>query len=129
MKKTILKISIIAMAFILLLTGCGMSAEKQAEMNKSTIDELASKEVGDEVRFGSFNNRAISWTIVAVENNAYLLVSKDTVADKAYNDDGGSIDVDDPKFHANEWSKCSLRQWLNNDFYNEAFGNCQGSCQ
>ena len=116
---SILLVSVVA--GVLMLTGCGMSVEKQAKMNESTLGELETTEIGAEVEFGFYKGHPIKWVVVDENNGAYLLVAKETVASKKYNDDGGSSLISDPLFHANEWNNCSLRTWLNNDFFEEAF--------
>ena len=116
---SILLVSVVA--GFLILTGCGMSVEKQAKMNESTLEKLETTEIGAEVDFGFYNGHAIKWIVVDEKDGAHLLVAKDTVESKKYNDDGGSMNTSDPLFHANEWNNCSLRAWLNNDFYQEAF--------
>ena len=105
----------------LILSGCGMSEEKQTKMNESTLDKLETTEFGEEVDFGFYKGHPIKWIVVEEKDGAYLLVAKNTKEKKKYNDEGGSTKTSDPLFHANEWSNCSLRAWLNNDFYKEAF--------
>ena len=105
----------------LILNGCGMSVEKQAKMNEATLGELETTEIGAEVDFGFYNGHAIKWIVVDEKDGAHLLVAKEIIESKKYNDDGGSMNTSDPLFHANEWNNCSLRTWLNDDFNEEAF--------
>lgn len=98
-----------------------LTPEEIQGINKATIDSLASVELGGEVEFGSQDKRPIKWNVVYKGNHTYLLVSQLSVGRMSYNERGGSIDVNSPLFHANEWANCSLRTWLNNDFYDSAF--------
>lgn len=75
--------------------------------------------VGDNVLFGAYeqdNNNVngkeyIEWLVLAREDNRALLISKYALDSKEYNTEYKDI----------TWETCSLRNWLNNDFINEAF--------
>lgn len=60
--------------------------------------------VGDIVNFGDY-----SWYVISKTENNVQLLCEDMVCEKAYNE--VYVDV--------TWETCTLRQWLNNDFYNE----------
>ncbi|MDR0854177.1 MAG: DUF6273 domain-containing protein [Clostridiales Family XIII bacterium] len=64
--------------------------------------------IGDTIKFGTFGNRVIEWEVLLVEENRALLVSKDCVSQLAYNQEYKRV----------TWEQCSVRQWLNNYFYN-----------
>lgn len=55
----------------------------------------------------------IEWTVVRNENGLILAVSTYCLDNMAYNDS--------ESYEATDWENCSLRQWLNDDFYNSAF--------
>lgn len=68
------------------------------------------------IKFGSFpqNNTIatpIEWLVLDTKDDQVLVISKYALACKPYND----------KFDYSSWEKCSLRKWLNEDFYNNAF--------
>ncbi len=63
----------------------------------------ASNNVGDVVTFGSY-----SWYIIGKSDNGVTLLMEKSFTNKAYND--SSTDV--------TWETCSLRTYLNGDFYN-----------
>ena len=75
--------------------------------------------VGNNIFFGSYeqdNNTSngkeyIEWVVLAKENNRALLISKYALDSKEYNTEYKDI----------TWETCSLRNWLNNGFINEAF--------
>lgn len=75
--------------------------------------------VWDTVYFGTYEQdnvsstrqEAIAWMVLDVQDDRALLLSVDAIDCRPYNDqDDGCT-----------WATCSLRQWLNGDFYNSAF--------
>lgn len=75
--------------------------------------------VDDIIEFGSYEqdnsksngSEAIEWYVIDIENDYVILMSVYALDCKNYNDANESV----------TWETCSLRTWLNNDFYNEAF--------
>ena len=67
----------------------------------------------DVIKFGKYKNKPIEWYVLSNENNKKLLISKYIIDVKKFTD----------KNFLSTWEDCSLREWLNNDFYNEAFSN------
>ena len=51
----------------------------------------------------------ISWTVLAVEESKVLVLADKTVAEKPYNKTCKEV----------TWETCTLRKWLNEDFYNK----------
>ncbi len=78
---------------------------------------------GDMITFGRFeqdNNRnngkeAIEWQVLSVVNDRALLISRYALEARAYNDKSENI----------TWENCTLRKWLNGDFYNDAFSSSE----
>lgn len=69
-------------------------------------------DVLDIVDYGKYKNEKISWIVVERNNGKVLLLSEKIIERKySYNDSGDGT----------TWENCSLRQWLNNDFYKSAF--------
>lgn len=110
------------------------SAKKQSDKanleddDYSKTDEtetLAPKEglivgdIGTTVKFGKYeqdNNLSndkedIEWIVLAKEGNKALLISKYCLDAQAYN----------TEFETVTWETCSLRNWLNSTFINDAF--------
>ena len=85
------------------LNGIGDSREK-IDICEDFL-KVENCELLDEVRFGNYQ-----WIVIAKENNRCLLISKDGVAKKPFDEHG---------FGTYGWSTCTLREWLNNEFYNE----------
>lgn len=75
--------------------------------------------VGDVIEFGSYeqdNNKdngleAIEWYVIDIKNDCAVLLSVYALDCKKYHDTNESV----------TWETCSLRMWLNDNFYNEAF--------
>ena len=77
-----------------------------AEQNSIVIsDDLKQSEikVGDIVVFGDY-----TWNVINETDDGYTLLCEKCITQNAYDTDGDNL-----------WSKSSLREWLNNDFYNE----------
>lgn len=76
--------------------------------------------VGDSVLYGNYEQDGISyngkepieWTVLKKENGRLMLLSRYGLEQKHYNDyTGGNI----------TWENCTMRKWLNETFFNEAF--------
>ncbi len=84
--------------------------------NKNNLSDLS---LGDIVSFGCYEqdndltngDEAIEWQVMEIENNSMLLVSRYGLDLKKYHD----------VFHGVTWETCSLRTWLNDEFYKRAF--------
>lgn len=96
---------------------------------KELIDQLFDKSptfmikdanVGDTVLFGKFEQSsyygesAIEWEIISKQKGKALLISKKCLIKSKYNE-AKDVDV--------TWATCSLRKWLNGDFYKTAFNS------
>ena len=101
--------------FFVLLTNVIVPSLK----HKSLCLKLNSLNVGDVVEFGKYeqdNNTSngkedIEWSVLAKEGDRLLLISKYALDCKQYNADYVGV----------TWETCSLRQWLNGTFLNDAF--------
>lgn len=82
-------------------------------------NSLADITVSNTVRFGSYeqdNNTGngkeeIEWEVLAVENKKALLISKYALDCQEYNSEAKGV----------TWESCTLRNWLNDTFLNQAF--------
>ncbi len=111
------------------LKGYKDSAEQIAKCEDAVFGDLflaqkaglASVSAGSTVRFGRYEQdnipsngkEEIEWLVLAKEGGRALLVSR-------YALDGQEYDV---AYEGVTWETCTLRQWLNEDFYNAAFGS------
>jgi hypothetical protein len=71
-------------------------------------------EIGEHVNFGSYQGEEIEWRVLDVKDGNVLLFSEYGLDVKSYNETSAS-DI--------SWEDCTLRQWLNNDFYDAAFSD------
>ena len=77
--------------------------------------------VGDIITCGKYEQDSnfengpedIEWQVLSVEDERVLVISKYGLEDCAYNTENKDI----------TWENCSLRNWLNNDFYNTSFND------
>lgn len=98
------------------LDGHKDSAEKIKECE---IPALKTAEVGDYVYFGSYEQdndtsngkENIQWLVLAVQDGRALLISKYALDCQPYNKEWADA----------TWETCTLRAWLNNDFFTSAF--------
>lgn len=85
------------------------------------IELMENAAIDDIVCLGSFkedgdiskDNEDLRWKVIDRDGNKIMLITCDIIAVRPYQ----SFSVDDLS-----WEKSSLRTWLNNDFYNLAFG-------
>lgn len=105
-----------AIAAFRAMNGYKDSADQIAECKFLT---LKNPQVGDYVLFGSYdqdNNavngkEAIEWRVLKVQDDKALLISKYALDCKPYNTSRKEV----------TWATCTLRTWLNKDFFNTAF--------
>ena len=102
-----------ALAAIVRITAAGMA---QAEIRDSYVDI----QVGDIIEFGSYEqdndssngSEPIKWRVLEVSDGSALVVSEYALDVKVYNEAYESV----------TWETCKLRAWLNEEFYDTAFG-------
>lgn len=93
---------------------------------KYKIQKIKEANVGDIIYYGSYeqdNNISngkenIEWRVLAKENNRILVISDKTLDCQPYND----------TYSAVTWETCTLRKWLNDDFFNFAFTDAEKKC-
>lgn len=96
-----------AVMFLGILAGCSNSVR----LSKFNLD------VGDDFTFGKYHGEEIEWEVLSrnflVEEGKIQvqLYSKYVLDCQPFDEDGGEV----------SWAECSLREWLNNDFFKEAF--------
>jgi hypothetical protein len=61
--------------------------------------------------FGSYEGKELEWLVLAEVEGKMLLITKDCASRARYNEEYVGI----------TWEECTLRQWLNDDFFNESF--------
>ena len=80
-------------------------------------EQLAKMKRGDTIEFGNYTKdgskikEPIEWLLVKKEENKVLIISKFGIDCKPYHE----------KYEKTSWKKCTLRSWLNGEFYSNAF--------
>ena len=98
--------------------GTGGALKTCKRCQATTVDPVKTIAVGGEYTFGSFpqtelgkNGTPVQWIVLEMQENRALLISK--------------YGLDARPYAANEenvtWENCSLREWLNGEFLNQAF--------
>ena len=139
MKNKLIKVSFMCCIIIAMLCSCTDKNKKIEYIEDETIisdstsenddKEITSNnnanelniQVGNFINFGTYEQdgdisngaEPIEWKVLAVEDGKALLISKYVLDWQKYNETGDKVN----------WSTCSLRVWLNQDFYNMAFSN------
>lgn len=100
------------------------SGHTKLQSSDNTDDEMAdfAPSVGAEdlFTFGSYPqtddgdvDSPIVWQVLAKKGDKALLISQYALESSPYNAEGGNV----------AWENCSLRSWLNDEFYNRAFSS------
>ncbi|MDR1131014.1 MAG: copper amine oxidase N-terminal domain-containing protein [Oscillospiraceae bacterium] len=104
----------------------GLSAAWDGETNSVYIDGApiapapastsglpASLTAGSAVTWGSYAGQPLEWLVLETQDGKALLITQDIIDLRAYNERAYNEEDRDIT-----WENCTLRQWLNNDFYN-----------
>lgn len=113
MKRFPLNIVVIAAIFLAIYAGwLGFREYKGA----SRISDITSGNlsVGDTVEFGQRKFKNMEWTVLDINGDRVTLISKGAVAAWI----GRPFDK---KEETNDWSECTLHDWLTNKFYSSTF--------
>lgn len=98
---------------------CSNKAEKNSKSaeKKKPITDIKAANIGDHILFGKYYQIAseikqeIEWRVLDKKGGKILLLSERALDAQNYNN----------KYKGTTWEKCSLRNWLNETFINEAF--------
>ena len=98
-------------------------AVADADVPISGIDAISESAVGEAVTFGSYEQdndtgnglEPIEWVVLAHQDGRTLLLSRYGLDGMWYNADSVGV----------TWEDCSLRRWLNTDFYHTAFDDTE----
>ena len=105
----------LALTLLLCLAGC----KKEPKSNRPNMDTLRAAEVGSYVFFGEYEQdgneatgkEAIEWLVLDKQDDKMLVISRYGLDYQPYNTEYDEV----------TWETCSLREWLNSDFYDAAF--------
>ena len=105
-------------AFAIYVTIRGYKDVAEILTNDTNIARAAAYQPGNYVTFGTYpqtksgaDQTPIEWLVLESDGETALLISRYALDAKQYNNKRTDI----------TWEKCTLRRWLNNDFYNRAF--------
>ena len=114
MKREKITKSVSLLLMLVMMLGAFAGCYNNYRLKKFDID------VGDEITFGKYKDEEIEWEVITrhflpEEGKVRVeLLSKYALDCQPFNEDGES-----------SWEDCSLRKWLNDDFYNEAFSKSE----
>lgn len=92
----------------------------QADREAKPMNQKNAKaaKVGDLLTMGKYNDKPINWQVLSVSKNdqhkQLIMISKYALFQRPFDSDGGQ-----------EWSGCSLRTYLNGDFYSDSFTSAE----
>lgn len=104
---------------IILLVSCNFLFIMGCVENDVPQNKFSNIAVGDIIEFGEYEqdgnlkngNEEIEWRVLHVDETNALLISEYGLDNKPFNEEQENT----------TWEYCTLRKWLNDDFYNEAF--------
>lgn len=88
----------------------------QADLEAKPINKKNAKaaRVGDLLSMGKYNDKPIIWQVLSISKNGQskqlIMISKYALFQQPFDNDGGQ-----------DWSDCSLRTYLNSEFYSASF--------
>lgn len=132
MKKPILSI-VLMFSIVLSFSACisfhneddTPTSSEVAETGTPTTDTESSADSFEYVRFGTYEQdgdlengaEPIIWIVLEEKDGKLLLISTYILDYQDFNDTTIARGI--------SWENCSLREWLNNDFYNSAFSETE----
>ena len=108
---------------ILALTGiaalmfgiCGCSSKTMLRDKNDDYLKPDEIKVGKTVRFGDYHG-AEKWIVLDIDDGKAMLISKDVVDVKQFDED------------SHDWDKSDLRKWLNDKYFEDAFSDDEKEC-
>ena len=110
---------IIVFLLIIVMAFCLAGCKDKAKTKRPDMDTLRSAEVGSYIYFGEYeqdNNEstgkeAIEWLVLDKQEDRMLVISRYGLDCQPYH----------TEYEVITWETCSLRRWLNGEFYETAF--------
>lgn len=87
----------------------------ESEMTKPVVRTALL--VGEEIEFGTKDDKKIRWKVLEVSEDSALIISCEAVCSMAYHLPGGDI----------TWKDCETRKWLNGEFLETCFASDESS--
>lgn len=89
------------------------SNDQANQIKANNPTNLHFKSTGDIVTMGCYANEQIEWIVLDKKDNEILVITKNIIECKEYTDEYTDV----------TWENSSIRSWLNNDLYNNAFSD------
>lgn len=83
--------------------------------SSKSSNPYANLSVGSSFEMGYYGNQSLRWRILEKSSSEMLVLCEDGIDSKRYNSTKESV----------TWATCSLRSWLNDDFYYSAFSSSE----
>ncbi len=99
------------------------SSKKMSSVN-NLRDVYADKQVGECFEFGSYPQgpngevKLITWRVLQREADYLLVIAENCLDCQPYHEQRCSV----------TWARCTLRRWLNSEFYNKSFNEQERKC-
>lgn len=111
-------IAIVAIAILLvkvIIPNIRLNKErKEEEAYKAAIScELKDADKGNIVKFGTYQGEDVEWLVLDKQGDKIFVTTYYAIDCKPYNEEFVEV----------TWEDCTLRTWLNKDFYNAAFSD------
>ena len=115
--------AVVVALLLVIIFAVGGTRKGKGELDTKNVlsiaEELSSANIGDYVTFGTYeqdNNESngaeeIEWQVLDKKDGKVLLLSKYALDCKQYNAEWEYV----------TWETCTLRSWLNEEFYKTAF--------
>ena len=102
------------------ILGASYDANGDAWVNGTKYRRLSKDDTNSDSNFGDseyryFKWERIKWRVLRVNSSTMFVLADKGLDSKKYHDPGDSI----------TWENCTLRNWLNNDFYRTAFSSSE----
>jgi len=94
--------------------------EQEKAFSKESDAQYGDIKVGDIITIGSLSGKSLRWMVLNIDGSNIMLFCRDIVTTLPYEQDASLKDI--------TWETCSLRKWLNDDFYYEAFSDAEKKC-
>ena len=117
MRRTV--VLLFALAMLLCLAGCKGKDEPASSLKRPDMEALKAAKVGSYIFFGEYEQdndestgkEAIEWLVLDKREDKMFVISRYGLVAQPYNTEDDDI----------TWENCTLRKWLNDTFYEDAF--------
>lgn len=99
-------------AGIIILESLGDYEDAIDQLTSAKKAYMSTAKVGDTISFGEYGGESVDWIVLSTNGKKMLLVSDSIIEQKPFNKTK-SLDT--------TWENCSLRSWLNEDFFDTCF--------